>query len=211
MLIKEQIIAIGKKMLEEKLVASTWGNISVRFNNLVYATPSGMEYDSLKLEDIVGLDFLGNIVEGYRKPTTESSMHLQIYKSREDVGAIVHTHSLYASAYAVVRKEIPPLLEDMAQVVGGQVPVADYALPGSDELAENAVQALGDKGAVLLANHGLVGVGSNLQEAYKACVLVEKTAQIAIAAKIIGEPIKLADQDIQWMRDIYLTKYGQKA
>lgn len=209
--IREEIIYFGKKMVREGLVASTWGNISGRVgSNQIYITPSGMEYEDLEVEDITLLDLNGNVLEGKRKPSSEFQLHCEIYKAREDVEGIVHTHSKFASAFAVVRKPIPPLIEDLAQVVGGEVCVAKYALPGTRELATNSVQALGNKGAVLLANHGLVGVGFNLPEAYKACLLVEKTAHIGLAASSLGVPISLSAEDVRWMREAYLTTYGQK-
>lgn len=209
--IREEIIYLGKKMVKEGLVASTWGNISGRVGpNQIYITPSGMEYESLEVEDITLIDLNGNVLEGKRKPSSEFQLHCEIYKAREDVQGIVHTHSKCASAFAVVQKPIPPLIEDMVQVVGGEVSVAQYALPGTKELATNAVWALGSKGAVLLANHGVVGVGYNLQEAYKACLLVEKTAHIYVAASCLGKPCSLSTKDVQWMRQAYLTTYGQK-
>jgi len=208
--VKKEIIHIGKKMVEQKLVASTWGNISVKSGSRIYITPSGMEYEYLEADDIVVVDGSGKVLEGKRKPSSELLMHLEIYKNRDDVTAVVHTHSLYASAYAVSRKPIPPIIEDMAQVVGGSVEVADYALPGTIELAHNITKALEKKGAALLANHGVVGVGYNLMEAYKACLLVEKTAQIGIAAQNLGGICTLSAQDVNWMRNTYLTVYGQK-
>lgn len=208
--IKNKIIEIGKIMFNEGLVASTWGNISIKFEDSIYITPSGMEYNFLEPNDIVVTDLEGNIKEGKRKPSSEMNLHLEIYKRRKDVGAIVHTHSLYASSYAVARKPIKPLIEDMAQVIGGEVSVASYALPGSYELAKNSADALSDKGAVLLANHGVVGVGVDINEAYKACLLVEKTAHIGIASMSLGMPHSLSDEDVKWMRNAYLTVYGQK-
>lgn len=209
--IREEIIYFGKKMVKEGLVASTWGNISARVgSNQIYITPSGMEYENLSLDDITLIDLNGNVLEGKRKPSSELHLHCEIYKARADVQGIVHTHSQFASAYAVLHKPIPPLIEDMAQVVGGKVCVAQYALPGTIQLAKNSVKALGNKGAVLLANHGVVGVGFNLQEAYKACLLVEKTAHIGLAASSIGVPFTLSDEDVDWMRKGYLTTYGQK-
>lgn len=211
MVIKREIINYGQKMVQEGLVASTWGNISVRVDaNKILITPSGMEYKDLVEEDIVLIDYDGTVLEGKRKPSSEYHLHCEIYKNRPDVQGIVHTHSQYASAFAVVRKSIPPLIEDMAQVVGGEVAVAQYALPGTLELARNGVVALGDRGACLLASHGVVGVGYNLHEAYKACLLVEKTAHIAIAARSLGNPVVLDDEDVRWMRESYLTTYGQK-
>ncbi|SMB93682.1 L-fuculose-phosphate aldolase [Desulfonispora thiosulfatigenes DSM 11270] len=208
--IKKQIVEVGKRMVKLGLVASTWGNISAKINEKIYITPSGMEYEHLTEEDIVCLDLDGNLKEGQRKPSSELNLHIEVYKNRPEITGIVHTHSLYASAYAVVRKPILPYIEDMAQVVGGEVLVADYALPGTKELAQNAVKSLGNKGAVLLANHGVVGVGIDLEEAFKACLLVEKTAQIAAIASNIGTPHSLEDKDVELMREGYLKYYGQK-
>jgi L-fuculose-phosphate aldolase len=208
---RTEIIETGRLMVEQGLVAATWGNISIRCNkNTILITPSGMEYQRLAPADLVLVDLEGQILEGKRKPSSELLLHLAIYRHRKDIKAVVHTHSIYASAYSALRKPIPPLLEDFAQVIGGWVEVAPYALPGTKELAENAVKTLGDKGAVLLANHGVVGVGPELAEAYKACLLVEKTAQIGLAAKVLGDPFILSDDEVKWMREVYLTSYGQK-
>jgi len=209
--IRLEIINTGKLMVEQGLVASTWGNISVKnADHGVYITPSGMEYGILEPDDIVLVDLDGKILEGKRKPSSELPLHLAFYRRRKDINAVVHTHSIYASAYAVVRKPIPPIIEDVAQVIGGAVGAAPYALPGTKELAQNAVNTLGEKNAVLLANHGVVGVGPSLAEAYKACLLVEKTAHIGLAAQILGEPVVLDAADVEWMRKVYLTSYGQK-
>ncbi|MFZ5943770.1 MAG: class II aldolase/adducin family protein [Bacillota bacterium] len=208
--IREQVIYIGKKMIADGLAAATWGNISVKDQGKIFITPSGMDYQSLAPEDIVAVDEHGIILEGLRKPSSEMLLHLEIYRHRADVLAIVHTHSLYASAYAAARKSIEPLIEDMAQVIGGTVEVAQYALPGSKELALNTVAALGNKGAALLANHGVVGVGNTLAEAYKACLLVEKTAHIGIAAQGLGGYYVLSQTDVDQMRNMYINYYGQK-
>ncbi|MFZ7104516.1 MAG: class II aldolase/adducin family protein [Peptococcaceae bacterium] len=208
---KHGIIRYGKKMLHLGLVAATWGNISLKSQDSnIFITPSGMDYEHLVPDDIVKVNREGKIIAGWRKPSSELLLHLEIYRARSDVNAVIHTHSLYAGAYAAARKEILPLIEDMAQVIGGTVEVAEYALPGTAELAQNAVKALGIKGAVLLANHGAVGVGKDLEEAFKACLLLEKTAHIGIAAAVLGEPHVLSARDVQMMRNAYLTSYGQK-
>lgn len=209
--IRSEIIRIGKALVKQGLVASTWGNISVKKDEeSFYITPSGMEYEILEPDDLVLIDFTGKIIEGHRKPSSELSLHQAFYHFREDICAVVHTHSIYASAYSVLRKPIPPFIEDMAQVIGGAVEVAEYALPGTKELAQNAVNSLGNRGAILLANHGVVGVGPSLAEAYKACLLVEKTAHIGLTAQAIGQPVILSKDDVEWMRKAYLTSYGQK-
>lgn len=209
--LRMEIIKTGNLLVEQGLVASTWGNISVRTDeNRILVTPSGMEYFTLKPADLVLVDLDGHILQGQCKPSSELPLHLAFYKHREDIKAVVHTHSIYASAYSALRKSIPPLIEDLAQVVGGSVDVAPYALPGTKELALNAVGALGEKNAVLLANHGVVGVGPTLAEAYKVCLLVEKTAHIGLVAQVLGDPVVLETDDVKWMRQEYLTSYGQK-
>ncbi|KJS18930.1 MAG: aldolase [Clostridiaceae bacterium BRH_c20a] len=209
--LREEVIKIGKELVTQGLVVSTWGNISVKNGDRsFFITPSGMEYQLLEPNDLVLIDLDGNILEGHRKPSSEMPLHLAFYQHRSDITAVVHTHSIYASAYSVARKPIPPLIEDMAQVIGGSVEVAPYALPGTRNLAQNAIKALGNKGAVLLANHGVVGVGYSLQEAYKACLLVEKTAHIGISAQLLGQAVVLTEDEVDWMRKAYLLTYGQK-
>lgn len=205
---RADIVNIGVELIEKKLVASTWGNISARINDtLVAITPSGRNYLTLRPEDIVVLDLQGNIIDGSLKPSSELMLHLAIYNQRRDVKAIVHTHSVFASACAVAQKSIPPIIEDLVQMIGGGVDVAQYALPGTQKLAENAVKALQHKNAVLLANHGMVGCGQNLNEAFTACELVEKAAQIFIYANMLGGPVVLSKQDVDVMHEFYLKHY----
>ncbi|PHJ37060.1 hypothetical protein P378_18575 [Desulforamulus profundi] len=126
---KEKVAELGKKMLTSGLVAGTWGNISaiVREAGVVVITPSGMDYTYLKSSDMVVLDLSGRIIDGNRRPSSEAPLHLAIYRAREDVAGVVHTHSEVASAFAVVRQPIQPVVEDAAMLVGGPVEVAQYA------------------------------------------------------------------------------------
>lgn len=211
--IREKIIQHGCMMLDSGLIVGTWGNISARIpeTNCIAITPSGRNYRNLQTEDIPILDLLGNSIEGACKPSSENALHLAIYNQRPDVQAIIHTHSTYATACAVAHVAIPPIVEDLIQLVGGGVDIADYAICGSNELANNAVAALGEKNAVLLANHGVVGCGISLHEAKIACELVEKTAKIFILAnQLSGEVNVLDDKDIKTMHDFYLKQYRQK-
>jgi L-fuculose-phosphate aldolase len=152
----------------------------------------------------------GRRVEGNLRPTSELKMHLAILRARDDIGGVVHTHSTYASAFAAAHRDVPPIIEDLAQVVGGPVACADYALPGTDDLARNAVRALGSKGGVLLANHGVVGVGPTAAEALRVCQIVEKGAQIHWIAMALGGSVALPEHDVDYLRLMYLTQYGQK-
>lgn len=207
-----QVIKAGHELLKKGLVAGTWGNISSRIpeSNLIAVTPSGCNYLNLSEKDIVIVDLEGNVIDGTLKPTSELLLHLTIYNARKDVQAIVHTHSVFASALAVAHKSIPPIIEDLVQLAGGSVDVAQYALPGTNELAQNAVKALGTKNAVLMANHGAVGCGQSLREAMTACELVEKSAQIYIYANQIGGANVLSDNDIKIMHDFYKEHYRHR-
>lgn len=208
----QKVVEKGIEILTTNLTVGTWGNISCRIpgERCIAITPTGMCYTTLEPEDIVIVDFKGNIVGGTRKPSIEVPLHLSIYKAREDVQAIVHTHSAYATAMAVARKEIPGAVEDLVQIVGGNVRVNEYALPGTEQLGINTVKALEGRNAVLLANHGMLGVGRDLDEALKVCQVVEKSAQIVLLAQLMGGVVELSQGDIDGMRNFYLQVYGQR-
>jgi len=210
---RASVVRVAKEMSRLGLVVSVWGNVSarVRGTELVVVTPSGVEYDSLYdgILPVVRLG-TGERVQGRLRPSSEAPTHLALYHAREDVFGIVHTHSIHASAFAVLREGIPALVEDIAQVAGGPVRCAEYAPPGTKELGEKAVAALGRGGAVLLANHGVIGVGPSVEEALRVCQVVEKGAQIYATARALGKPVLLSDQEITRLRHVYLTSYGQK-
>lgn len=208
---KQTVAGLGKKMLESGLVAGTWGNISCRIlgEDLVVITPSGMDYANIQPSDMVLLDLAGQVIEGSRKPSSEAPLHLAIYRKRKDVAGIVHTHSEVATAFSVLREPIEPVVEDAAMLVGGPVQVADYALPGTVELAQHVVAALEDRYAVLMANHGLVGVGRRVEEAFTVCQVVEKCARVYAWAKALGKPVILPEQDVLMLSRIYRSSYGQ--
>ena len=208
---KEHLIACGKRMLHSGLTVETWGNISVRDpeTGLIYLTPSGMPYDSITREDIVVMRPDGTIAEGFRKPTVEWAMHLGIMNARRDVNAIIHTHPIYSQVFAVLHEDIPPVIDEAAQAMGGDVKTAKYALPGTKELAQNALAALGNGAACLLANHGAVCVGKDANAAFKVCNVLEMTAHIYYMARSIGEPEPISREDVEYMRDFAANRYGQ--
>lgn len=210
--IKAEVLHIGHALLDKGLVAGTWGNISARIPEtpFIAVTPSGKNYHDITVDDIVIVDITGAVIEGQFKPSSELPLHLAVYQSRIDIQAIVHTHSVFASACAVARKSIPPIIEDLVQLTGGSVDVATYALPGTDFLAQNVVRTLGNKNAVLMANHGVVGCGQTLPEAMMSCELVEKAAQIYIYANQIGGAQILSNDDIDVMHKFYIEHYRQR-
>jgi L-fuculose-phosphate aldolase len=210
---RAEVLRVAKQLSRLGLVVSVWGNVSgrVRDTDLVVVTPSGVEYESLYEGMLPIVDVRGERVQGRLRPSSETKLHVTIYRARPDVFGVAHTHSIHASAFAVLRERIPALVEDFAQVAGGHVECAEYAPPGTQELADNVVKALGPRNAALLANHGFVGIGATLDEALRVCQVVEKGAQIYAIARALGRPALLSDEEVKRLRDAYLTSYGQKA
>ncbi len=209
---KRLIVDTGQELYKQNLTIGTWGNISVLDSktDLVYIKPSTMDYNEINLEDVVVVDKKGKTIEGFRKPSIEMTMHLSIYNARKDVGAIVHYHPIYSSVLAVTGFSLPGICEDFVQIVGEKVLCAKYALPGSDELAENAVVSLGNRNAVFLLNHGTLCVGKDIKEAMKVCYVVEKTAHIYILSKNVGKCRVIPEEDIKKMQDFARNSYGKQ-
>ena len=208
---KAFLIEAGKRMLHSGLTVETWGNISVRDpeTGLIYLTPSGMPYDTLVEDDVVVMDAEGKRVEGERKPTIEYAMHLGIMKNRPDVNAIIHTHPIYSQVFALLHEPILPVIDEAAQILGGSVGVTEYALPGSPEMARNAISTLGGGAACLLANHGAVCAGKDMDTAFRVCTVLEMTAQIYYMARCIGNPKPIDDEKIKYMKEFVSKSYGQ--
>ncbi|HHY40774.1 MAG TPA: class II aldolase/adducin family protein [Syntrophaceticus sp.] len=207
----QAILDTGREMVSSGLVAGTWGNISVRLSDdALLITPSGLPYTELEADDLVVVNLEGEVVKGRLKPSSETKMHTAIYKQRQDVMGIVHTHSPYASVFAVTRKGLPPVMEEMAMLLGGTVQVAPYQPAGSAELAAAAVEALADRSAVFLANHGVVGVGRSLEEALLVCRIVEKGALVYLLSQMTGTPHLIEDHQVQELRRNFLEYYGQR-
>ena len=192
---KEDVVRIARKAFDEKLMAGTSGNMSVfsRETGLMAITPSSYDYGIMEEKDIVVMDLDGNIVEGWLKPSSEWKMHAEIYRNIEHVNAVVHTHSPYATSFAVLQKEIPVILVEMLPFLKGSLEVSPYARQGSAEVGLNAVPILKRKNACLMANHGVAAVGGNIDQAYLASVYAEDVARIYHTALTVGTPIELKD------------------
>jgi L-fuculose-phosphate aldolase len=211
LLARESIVAMGKELIERKLVAGSWGNISVKLADGVYAvTPSGRGYANQKPEDIIVIDDACNTLDGELTPSSESKLHTAIYNACPEAKAIIHTHSIYASALAAMRKPVPAIIEDIVQIIGGRVNCAEYALPGTQELADNAVAALNGRKAVLLANHGAVCWGKSLEDALIVSEILEKAAQIAIICQSCGGAVELSNEDAEVMHSFYEEHYSKR-
>lgn len=187
--LRRDIVSAARLMWERGYVIGTAGNISARVGdtNRLLITPSGALYDSMKPDDVVLCTLGCEQLSGTGRPSSELLIHATIYRARPAVRAIVHTHSVYASAIAVNRAEIPLFLDEMHYSIGSSVLTAGYAPSGTPELAQNIVSTLGEKRAVLMANHGTVAVGADMQEAFAISEAVEKAAMILILAKLYGK------------------------
>lgn len=210
--LKTEVLTVAQKMSAAGMAPATWGNVSARHpsSGLVVITPSGMPYGELSADDMCVVDRDGTMVEGKWRPSVETPLHCLFYRGRPDVHGIVHTHSLYATAFACAGKPIPVIIATLASAAGGEVAVAPYATAGTDEFATLALGALGDRMAVLLANHGVVAVGRTLADAYTVAEVVENAAKIAAIAAGLGQPLSLPAAEVAKLRDHYLTVYGQK-
>ena len=210
--LKRLIVNTGRELYKQNLTIGTWGNISALDpeTGLIYIKPSAMDYNEINLEDIIVVNREGEVIEGVRKPSIETPMHLAVYNNREDVGAVVHYHSIYSSVLAVTGLSLPGICEDFVQIVGDKVICSKYALPGSKELAINAVVGLGNRNAVFLTNHGTLCVGKDMKEAMKVSYVVEKTAQIYILSKNVGKCKIIPEEDIKIMQDFAKNVYGKQ-
>jgi len=188
---KKAVLEAAQQMANMGLVVGTSGNVSMRLGEhsgreLLAITPNARYYDTLDVDDIVVADFEGENVEGELAISIERMLHIGIYKARKKVNAIIHTHPVFGSAISVAILEIPAFLDDQVTYIGGEIKVAEYALPGTQDLVDNVISALGPRNAVLLANHGAVSVGRDMREAFTICELAEKTAKIYICALSLG-------------------------
>jgi L-fuculose-phosphate aldolase len=187
---REAVLAAAKKMLEDGLVEGTSGNISGRLEGgLVCMTPSSVPYDTMTLEDLVVTDLDGNVVEGTRSPTTEKDLHLSTMRAYPEIGCVIHTHAVYATMFALAHEPVPAVIEEVVVYLGGDIPCCEYKGTGSAALGDEVASKLADRGAALVANHGLVTCGSTPDKALHNAALVERTAKIVWGARAMGATI----------------------
>jgi len=210
---RQVVCDAGKKLIANGLVGGTWGNISCRIHESEMAiTPSGMSYETLAPEDVAVVDFSGEEIswEGKHKPSAEMKLHIAVYQDRKDIGAVIHSHSLNASTVAVARREVPPILDDMVQIIGPSIRVADYALPSTKKIVKKTMKALKGRNAALMANHGAVCIGRDMDEAFTCTFVLEKTCKAFIEAEFLGGAKTINKFEAHLMRQYYLRKYSKK-
>lgn len=209
--LRKEVLQTARQLPKYKLISLSGGNVSGRdiTTGYIVITPSGMDYEGLSPADLVVVDLEGKVIEGKWKPSVDTKDHLYIYKNKPEVNSIIHTHSPYATCFALLNQEIPCAATTLANEVGGSVPVAKYAPVASDGIGPSVVEAIGDKRACLLANHGVITVGPSVRHALVAAVMLEDAAKTYHLAKCIGEPVILPESEIKKARDLFFNVYGQ--
>jgi L-ribulose-5-phosphate 4-epimerase len=194
--IKLNLLQMTRLSYQQALFAGTSGNLSVydHETGIMAITPSSIAYETMGVDDIMLMKLDGEIIEGNNKPSSEWRMHAVIYKNRTDIKAIIHTHSPYATSFAVNDETIPIVLIEMVPFLGGEVSVARFALPGTDNVGLEALKALEESNACLLANHGVLAIGDTLERAHIRAVYVEDAARIYSLAKSNGA-VRLVPQE----------------
>lgn len=211
--LKEELVQLHLELPKNNLVAWTSGNISARDpeTNLVVIKPSGVRFEHLTAQNMVVVDIDGNVVEGDYKASSDTGSHCYIYRHLPDVYGIVHTHSRYATAFAVVGQSIPCHTTAMGDEFGGEIPCGGFALIGGEEIGQQVVEALrhSRSPSCLLVNHGVFAVGPSAEKAVKAAVMTEDNATIMFLAFQLGKPVPIAPEDIDKLFDRYQNVYGQ--
>jgi L-fuculose-phosphate aldolase len=177
--LRVEVVAAAREMHRLGLVAATHGNVSAREGDAVHITPSALPYEAMSEDDVVTLSLAGEVVAGGREPSTERRVHLAVYAARPDVAAIVHTHSVHATAWSFRGEPLDTGTEELEAAAGGAVRTAAEAPSGSDAIAHAAVEALDGRRAALLARHGVIGVGDTPVRALDVCAIVERQAELA--------------------------------
>ena len=209
---RQDVLDAVRRIVAAGLVSAASGNVSRRIRetdrDLVAVTASRVPYHRFTIDDVLVVDMDVEPVFGDRIPSSESLCHTAAYRARADVGAVIHTHSLYASAFAVAGRAIPAILDEQVVLLGGPVEVAEYGAAASEDLAEKAVASLGERAAVLLRNHGVLGVGADLEEAVAVVELVERVARICILSEAIGGAVELAAEIVHDEQQVYRMMKG---
>lgn len=210
MALRQEVCRANRALPQAGLVTWTSGNVSGRDpeTGLVVIKPSGVAFDDLTPEHMVVVDAGSRVVEGTHGPSSDTAAHLYVYQHRPDVMAVVHTHSAYATAFAAVGKPIPCVLTAIADEFGGPIPCAPYARIGGRAIGEAIVAHIGSSVAVLLRQHGVFTIGSSVDKALQAAVMVEDVARTVWLAMQIGTVEPLSDEEIRANHDRYRHRYG---
>jgi L-ribulose-5-phosphate 4-epimerase len=209
--LRETVWKCNLELPKNGLVKMTSGNVSGRDpeSGLVVIKPSGVSFEALTPADMVVVDVDGRVVEGHLKPSTDTDTHLYVYCHRPDVFGMVHTHSPYASSFAVLGQPIPACLTACA-MLGGEIPLGGYAPIGGEDIGQEIINKIGYAKAIIMQNHGVFTIGASAQQATKMAVEVEEIAKITHLAMLRGQPIQLTPSQVNYMMNLYQNEYGQR-
>ena len=209
--LREQVWEGNRILPRAGLVAWTSGNVSGRDPETGYVVikPSGVGYEEMVPEDMVVVDLEGNIIEGHLKPSVDTPTHLHVYRHRQDVNGMAHTHSPFATAFAALGRPIPVYLTAIADEFGGPIPVGGYARIGGEGIGREIVRSIGDSVAILMKNHGIFTIGPTVNAAVKAAVMTEDVARTVYYALQMGQPDEIPAEEVRRARRRYVDKYGQ--
>jgi ribulose-5-phosphate 4-epimerase/fuculose-1-phosphate aldolase len=210
--LREQLVRYARQMLTAGLVRGTSGNVSARppGSSWCLVTPSGVDYETMRPEDLVRVDLEGRPLGASMKPSVDTPVHVAVYRARPDVGAFIHTHSPYAAAFSTLPREVPPLITESAGYLGGSVRVLEYVPPARPDTGDQVAAGLGGDRAVLLPNHGVIAVGEDLRKCYNAAHQVEESAHVAFLALQLGQPRLVPPSEIDRMHEFIHHSYGQR-
>jgi len=208
---KKQVLECTMDLVRDGYIRGLGGNVSmlVEGEDVVVVTPSQREYNTLAVDDICVVDLdLKPVDDNGLKPSVETGMHAAVYRNRRDVGAVVHTHQVYASVFAIINTPIPALFDEVASTIGPLVEVVPYGLSGSPQLLENVVSKLGSRGnCYILQNHGILALGADLMKAKRAAELLEKCAMVYYRALATGKEVTLLPENMrELMEKIVVSK-----
>jgi L-ribulose-5-phosphate 4-epimerase len=213
--LRETVAALHAELTRYGLVAWTAGNVSARVpgQELMVIKPSGVSYDDLSPGNMIVCDLDGLVVEGGLSPSSDTAAHAYVYRAMPEVGGVVHTHSTYATAWAARGEAIPCHLTAQADEFGGEIPVGPFALIGGDDIGKGIVATLSGhrSPAVLMRNHGVFTIGRDARAAVKAAVMCEDVARTAHLARALGQPLPIAQADVDSLYNRYQNVYGQAA
>lgn len=210
--LREQVCKANKELQKNGLVLWTSGNVSARDpeTNYVVIKPSGVLFDDLKPEDIVVVDLEGNVIEGDLKPSVDTASHLVVYRERNDINGVVHTHSPYATSFAITGEPLEIYTTTSAAVFGEAIPISDFATIGEEEIGKEIVDKIGNNSAILIKNHGVFTIGKDHNAALKSAVVLEETAQSVHYAMCRKQIEPLSKEVVDAGYNVYKQTYGQK-
>ncbi len=211
--LRQVVCAMNRELPRQGLVTWTSGNVSGRDPETghVVIKPSGVAYDDLVPENMVVVDLDGRVVEGPLRPSVDTATHLHVYRRRSDVGGVVHTHSPYATAFAMLGQPVPVYLTAHGDEFGGPIPVGAYAPIGGEQIGAEIVRSIGDSAAILMKSHGVFTIGRDARAAVKAAVMVEDVARTVHLGLQLGRPEPIPDDEVARLHRAYLDNYGQRA